>query len=310
MARRRGSALWRTQNFLTSTAVIDPILDRCGIGPGDVVLDVGAGTGTITSALLRRGACVLAVEEDPALCDVLRRRWGGTSAVRVVCRDFLRMPLPPTPYKVFASPPFDVITAVVTKLTEARNPPADTFIAVQREAADRYGGQPSETLYALLLKPWFAPSVVHRFRPQDFRPRPGVDVVMLRLRKRGPPLVPASERTLYRDFVVACFTSWRPTVGAALARALGPRAAGALARRVSVDLAQRPSRLPFSTWLSLFRAFAGSPKEIQRRVSGAERRLQARQAGLRKRHRTRVPRDDLLRGHASQLATRSTVKSR
>lgn len=191
-----------------------------------------------------------------------------------------------------------MVTAVVTKLTEARNPPADTFIAVQREAADRYRGQPAETLYALLLKPWFAPSVVHRFRPEDFRPRPGVDVVMLRLRKRGPPLVPASERTLYRDFIVACFTSRRPTVAAALARTLGPRAAAALARRASIDLARRPSRLPFSTWLSLFRSFAGSPKAIQGRVAGAERRLRDQQAGLRKRHRTRVPRDDLLRARA------------
>lgn len=307
-AERDGSTLWRTQNFLASPSAIDPILDRSGIGKGDVVIDIGAGAGMVTAAIVARGARVLAVERDRVLCGALRRRFAMTDEVTVECRDFLGMSLPSTSYKVFASPPFDVITAIVTKLTRAKRPPDDVLLTVQREAAARYAGHPSETLYALLLKPWFAPSVIHRFHPDDFRPRPGVDVVMLRLRKRGPPLVRSSEGHLYRDFVTACFTAWRPTLGAALARVLGPRSATILLRQVSLDPARPPSSVPFSEWLKLFRAFARSPVQVRCRVAGAERHLGAQQAHVRKRHRTRVPRDDLL-ARAEVRRRRSLTKA-
>lgn len=181
------STLWRTQNFLRSPAVVDPPLAKSGIGPGDLVVDIGAGTGSVARALRSRGAKVLAVERDPRLCDSLRANFRADENVIVVCGDFLRVTLPHAPYKVFASPPFDVISAIINKLTSAAEAPEDTFLAVQREAAERYTGRPSETLHALLLKPWFEPRVVHVFRRRDFVPVPAVDVVMLRLRKRGPP---------------------------------------------------------------------------------------------------------------------------
>jgi 23S rRNA (adenine-N6)-dimethyltransferase len=211
----------------------------------------------------------------------------------VACDDFLRVPLPSRSYKVFSNPPFDITTAIVSRLMNAPNAPDDAFLAVQREAADRYMGRPFETLYALLLKPWSTPSVVHQFRREDFVPTPNVDVVMLRLRKRGPPLVAASQRSLYRDFVVACFTAWRPSVAAALDRALGARAARELLRQADVEGEGKPSELPFARWLGLFSAFARMPDEATRRVVGAEQRLRAQQKRLRKIHRTRVPRDGL-----------------
>ncbi|MEK7284514.1 MAG: rRNA adenine N(6)-methyltransferase family protein, partial [Chloroflexota bacterium] len=234
MARRAHPTLWRTHNFLRRPDLVDQLLDRSRIGRHDVVYEIGAGTGTITDRLAARCHRVLAIEKDPSLCETLRRRFADRPSVDVRCADFLEHPLPRARYKVFANPPFDITTATVTKLVSAAVPPEDAFLAVQREAADRYLGRPSETLYALLLKPWFAPSIVHRFRRSDFTPAPGVDVVMLRLRKRGPPLVAAEHAQLYRDFVVACFTAWQPSVGAALARAIGAQPADAVMRAAHV----------------------------------------------------------------------------
>lgn len=291
MAKHRSSH-WRTQNFLRSAAVIEPILDRSGIVRGDVVLDIGAGTGTITGLLLARGAHVIAVEQDPELCGQLQHAFTREGGVAVVCGDFLRVRLPSERYKVFANPPFDITSSILSKLIDAANPPDDAFLIVQREAADRCVGVPAETLYALLLKPWFAPTIVHRFRRHDFIPAPGVDVVMLRLRKRGPPLVASEHRHLYRDFVVACFTAWEPSIGDALRRAVGTRTTRELLRQVDDNGEERPSRVSFGVWLELFAAFSKMPAAVARRVLGAERRLRAQQRRLRKRHRTRVPRDD------------------
>jgi 23S rRNA (adenine-N6)-dimethyltransferase len=284
------STLWRTQNFLRSSALIEPIVANSGIRPGDLVIDIGAGTGTITRALRSRGANVIAVEKDPRLCDRLRTDLSADEHVMVVCRDFLRVTLPRTPYKVFASPPFDVASAIVTKLTQTENAPEDAFLVVQLEAARRYMGYPSETLYALLLKPWFRSGLVHRFRRRDFTPAPAVDVVMLRLRKRGPPLVGPDYQQLYRDFVVAIFTAWRPSVRAAVAHAIGPNAAGQLLRRATGT--ERPSQVTFARWLTMFQGFVTMPPDVTRLVLGAEQRLRAQQRRLTRIHRTRVPRDD------------------
>lgn len=293
MARRTRPAQWHTQNFLRDPALARLLLHRAELTECDLVYEIGAGTGTITAALADRCRAVVANEIDGPLCDTLRTRFAQRRNVRIRCGDFLAEPLPGEPYKVFANPPFDITSAIIAKLVGAARSPEDAFLVVQREAAARYCGVPDETLAAVLLKPFFAPSVVYRFQRDDFAPTPSVEAVMLRLRKRGPPLVAPESAQAYRDLVVFGFTAWRPTISAALARPLGPRAAGGLLDAVGLDPASRPSQVPFDAWLGLFAAFMRMPDALRIRVVGGEARLRRQQAHLRKQHRTRAPRDEL-----------------
>lgn len=281
------STLWRTQNFIRSGALADRLIDRSGIGPNDVVYDIGAGTGSLTERLAARSRRVVAIEVDPSLCVVLRSRFEHHANVVVRCADFLEHPLPRASYKVFANPPFDITTAIITKLTSAPTPPIDAYLAVQKEAADRYQGRPSQTLYALLLSPWFELSVVHRFKRTDFTPRPGVDVVMLRLSKRDPPLVAPGRRSDYRDLVVSSFTGWHPSIGAKLAKAVGPRSADLALHTAGIPASARPRSVSAGDWLRLFDAVVAMGVPLVR-VAGAEARLRRQQARLRRGHRTRV----------------------
>jgi 23S rRNA (adenine-N6)-dimethyltransferase len=289
MAARSGSTLWRSQNFLRPAGAIERLVARCGLGPNDVVYEIGAGTGVLTVLLARRVKRVIAIEKDEDLCRHLRRRFACRPNVTVRQSDFLQYRLPRAPYSVFANPPFDVTAAIVTKLTGAAVPPDEAFLALQVEAAERFLGRPHRTLASLLLLPWFEATIFHRFRREDFVPAPGVDVVMLRLRKRGPPLVARQQRDLYRDFVVACLTAWRPSIGAALERQLGARVARKLLFDVRADREQRPSEVPSSTWLRLFQRFSQLPPAIHLRVTGAHDRLSHQQQRLHKRH-ARAPR--------------------
>lgn len=147
MKARPDSTLWRTQNFIRSAALADRLIDLSGIGPDDVVYEIGAGTGNLTDRLSARVRRVVAIERDEVLCASLRSRFEGRTNVAIRCADFLEHPLPRAPYKVFANPPFDITTAIITKLTSAPTPPMETHLAVQKEAADRYLGKPSQTLY-------------------------------------------------------------------------------------------------------------------------------------------------------------------
>ncbi|MDP9303355.1 MAG: methyltransferase domain-containing protein [Actinomycetota bacterium] len=90
---RRG----RGQHFLRSSKLAAELVRAAGIRRGDLVLDIGAGSGVLTAALVRGRASVVAVEIDTELASGLRRRFPG---VRVVEDDLLRTPLPGEPFLV------------------------------------------------------------------------------------------------------------------------------------------------------------------------------------------------------------------
>ena len=279
-----------SQNFLRSPRLVDRLLDHSGIGSDDLVIEIGPGHGVITERLAARCRQVLAVGQDPVLVEELRGQFADTSNVALFAGDFLSFPLPLTAYKVFANIPFNITAAIVGKLTSGTSPPSDTYLAVQLEAAARFMGTPQETLIAVLLKPWFEPTVVHRFRPNDYVPRPGVAVVLLRLRRREALLVASRDAALFGDFAAYAFSAWQPTVREALVRILPRRLVVDVERAAGVSLACPPSDIPFTAWISLADAFRTVAGERIAAVEGSRERLNRQQVHLEKVHPTRAPR--------------------
>jgi 23S rRNA (adenine-N6)-dimethyltransferase len=281
-------SVYYSQNFLRSRKLVDRLIDRSSLRSTDEVVEIGPGRGIITECLARRCRRVVAVEKDGSLLGPLRQRLAGRSNVDVRGGDFLDYTLPSTPYKVFASIPFNVTAAIVGKLTSGLSPPDDSYLAVQAEAARRFVGAPNVTLTSVLLSPWFEPSIVHHFRCTDFDPVPGVEVVMLRLRRLSPPLVEPKARQIFRDFVVYCFTAWQPSLRCTLTRLLGRPGALLVTRRAKVLPSSRPSEVCLEQWLDLFSILtdqAETPRLL--RVLGSEDALHRQQLKLEKIHRTR-----------------------
>src|SRR5215217_5678367 len=287
MAQLRHHRIAYAQNFLCSPELVERLLDRSGIGPDDLVIEIGPGRGVITERLAARCRQVLAVEQDPNLAEELRVQFAHAPNVALFADDFLSFPLPLTAYKVFANIPFNITAAIVGKLTSGTSPPVDAYLAVQREAADRFLGTPRETLIAVLLKPWFEPTVVHRFRPTDFVPRPAVEVVLLRLQRRAVPLLTPCEAALFADFTAYVFTAWQPTVREALARILPRQAVASVECAARVSLDRPPSAIPFASWVQLAGAFGDVAGEGVAAVQGARERLERQQVAIQKVHRTR-----------------------
>jgi len=276
-----------SQNFLRSRHLVDHLLDRSSVRADDLVVEIGPGRGVITERLASRCRLVMAIEKDPVLAHQVGDRLGPAGNVVVFAADFLHFPLPITPYKVVANIPFNVTTAIVSKLTSGSSPPVDAYLVVQREAADKFVGRPRESLYATLLKPWFEPTLVHRFRPTDFVPAPRVEVVLLRLRWRELPLVSAMDAPMFRDLAVHVFTAWQPTARDALRLVLPPAALARLERRVGFSLDQPPTALVFDAWLELASAFQVVADDRGRQaIAGAEARLRRQQGSLQKVHRS------------------------
>jgi 23S rRNA (adenine-N6)-dimethyltransferase len=287
MSSFRHRCITYSQNVLCNPKLVDRLLDRSGIAADDLVIEIGPGRGVITDRLAARCRQVLAVEKDSRLVEDLRVRFGDAGNVALFEADFLEFPLPMTAYKVFANIPFNITSAIVAKLTSGASPPGDAYLAMQREAAERFLGTPRETLVAVLLKPWFEPAVVHRFRPSDFCPAPGVDVVLLRLRRREVSLVAPEEAAIFDDLAAYVFSAWRPTVREALVTMASKRQVMRIEREAGVALAVPPGELPFSAWSALASTFRDVAGECTA-ARGARLRLEQQQANLEKDHRTRA----------------------
>ena len=149
-----------------------------GIGPGDLVLDIGAGRGALTDPLVRAGARVVAVELHPQRAASLRERFAG-APVTVVAADAADLRLPRRPFRVVANPPFALTTAILRRLLHPRSRLVSADLVVPRHVAARWaagrGAGDRGRFSARVLRP--LPR--HAFRP----PPPG-DVAVLRIEAR------------------------------------------------------------------------------------------------------------------------------
>jgi 23S rRNA (adenine-N6)-dimethyltransferase len=278
-----------SQNRLRSRKLIGNLIDKSSIVKGDLVYDIGAGCGIISEELAKRQARVIAIEQDNRLYNKLKQKLVASPQTTLRHGDFLTEPLPPREkYKVFANIPFMLTADIVRKLLFSQNPPDDCYLIMQREAAWKFAGTPRETLFSLLLKPWFDFSFRHSFRKTDFFPVPAVDIVLLQIKRREQALVTDKNAGLYRDFLAYSFNQGKPRLKNALGRIFTyPQFA-----RLSEDLGFPPESgltdLRFRQWLQLFNFFSNEvDTERKKRIVGAGKQLQWHQMNLKKTYRTR-----------------------
>ena len=242
-----------SQNFLVDRRAIDALVDGSGAGAGDLVVDIGAGNGLISAALVRRGAQVLAVERDPSLAERLRAKFATWPAVTVVEADVLETPWPAEPFRVVANIPFGITTKILRHLLDS-DVLARADLIVQAEVARKRGTAGRGTLLNACWEPWFEFGTGARIPAAAFRPRPRVDAAILIVTRREPPLVAVASRRDYTDFVTAAFEGARPTVASALARAIPRSRFAGLARELGFGADALPAHLDVNQWAGLFRA--------------------------------------------------------
>lgn len=154
------------------------VVDAAPVRAGDLVLDLGAGTGALTAPLVEAGARVLAVELHRGRAAELRRRFAD-APVRVVTHDLADLRLPARPFRVVASPPYQLSSALLRALLRSdRLLSAD--LVLQAGAARRLAASPPRARHAHR----YALDVGRRVPRHAFRPPPRVDSAVLRVRRR------------------------------------------------------------------------------------------------------------------------------
>lgn len=277
-----------SQNFLRNPALAENLLARTNITGQDTVYDIGAGKGILTSVVAPKCQRVVAIEADPKLVAKLRKNLKEYSNVLVYEEDFLKMPTPSGPYKVFANIPFNLSADILHKLVDTEHPPTASYLIVQREFAEKLvtkkGGYNSQL--AILLGIKFEVRIVQKLRTTNFYPRPKVSIVFLEILQRPKSLVPAQDYQAFRDFVIYAYNCFKPNITEALLPIFGKDEFAIAANALRFSVVAAPSQLDLDQWLGLFRTALGNRPRLEKVTANYEYILSKKHATRTKRHRT------------------------
>jgi 16S rRNA (adenine1518-N6/adenine1519-N6)-dimethyltransferase len=245
------------QNFVVDANTVRRIVRASGVGPDDVVLEVGPGLGSLTLALIDVAAAVVAVEIDPVLAAALPvtvagRRPDGAGRLTVVTADALRLTWPPAgpacppPTALVANLPYNVAVPVLLGVLERFSSVTSGLVMVQAEVAERLAARPGGKEYGIpsVKAAWYAD--VRRAGSVGrnvFWPVPNVDSGLVSFTRRDPPAAGVTREEVFAC-VDAAFGQRRKTLRAALASWAGsPDAAERVLRAAGVDPRTRGEQL-------------------------------------------------------------------
>ena len=251
------------QNFLVDGNIVRKSLELGAVQPGDLVVEIGPGLGTLTSALLAAGAEVWAVEKD----GTLETHLAATLAPRYpeqlhLCRgDALERPLAGLPaeraaagFKLIANLPYAISTPWMDAVLSASLLPVQMVLMLQQEAAARYTARPGTkdfSAISIFLQSAFAAAPGHRVAAACFYPRPEVDSRLLPLTQQARPfLFPARTKA----FIRGCFQQRRKQIAALLRGRISPDAAAewlAVLDAAGLGPRSRPEDVPVALWREL-----------------------------------------------------------
>jgi 16S rRNA (adenine1518-N6/adenine1519-N6)-dimethyltransferase len=244
----------------TSARIARLIVDA----PGDRVLEVGAGTGSLTLALLEAGAELTAFDLDDALVEILRSR-DDLAAVRIEHADALAFDYAAyaldRPWRVAGNLPYNIATPLLIRLAQLERPPDRIVAMIQKDVADRLLAAPGTAAYGSLTVALALSMRVERafnVAPGQFFPRPKVVSTVVVLNRLATPAADVRDRRRFEQVVRGAFAYRRKTLANSLALALDlPReriAAALLALDIDADI--RGETLDLRTFAALTDALA------------------------------------------------------
>ena len=247
------------QNFVVDPNTVRRIARLAGVGPGDRVLEIGGGLGSLTLALAETGAQVVVIETDRRLVPVLEETVSGQDDVDVIVADateadWSTLMDPRQHWSVVANLPYNVATSIVLDIVEHAPQVDQLLVMLQREAGERLVAAPGTSAYGIpsvLTAYWATAELVGRVPASVFLPRPKVDSVLVRVTRRSRPAVEA-DLALLMDLVRKAFGQRRKMLRRSLAGKVDPASFATAGVRPEA----RPQELGIDDWGRLADAVA------------------------------------------------------
>ena len=244
------------QNFLIDGNIVRKSLELAAVQPGDRIVEIGPGLGTLTGELLAAGAEVWAVEFDPRLHAHLAATVVPAAAgkLHLLHGDAVEHPLAGYDtalgdFKIVANLPYAISTPWFDSVLSGALPER-TVLMVQREAADRFLAAPGTKSFgaiSIFLQSAFAAAPGHAVSRNCFYPAPDIDSYLLNLQRRPEPHRFGDPA---RQLIRACFQQRRKQLGTIL-KSNNIRGFEDVLRTLDIDPVQRPETLEPERFLAL-----------------------------------------------------------
>jgi 16S rRNA (adenine1518-N6/adenine1519-N6)-dimethyltransferase len=272
------------QNFLIDLNLLDLVVRTAELDRRDLALEIGTGTGSLTTRLAEHAGAVLSVELDPVMHELARELVGPLSNVRLMRADALRTKNDFNPgmlaalaemrqafqcerVKLVANLPYAVATPVIGNLLLSDVPVERMVVTVQWEIAERLMAKPGTADYgalAVLVRSLADVELVRKLSPAVFWPRPQVESAIVRITpsaaKRAHVFETAGNVTAFRIFLRDLYVHRRKNLRGALVGWPSGRREKADVDKTLADLnmtgAERAEDLDVETHLRLCAAFA------------------------------------------------------
>ncbi len=211
------------QNFLIDDNIVDKIVAGAGIGPGDKIIEVGPGIGTLTREMASRAQNLMAVEIDKNLIPILEDTLGDYDNVKIVNEDIIKADikglidenLSGGPVKLVANLPYYITTPIIMRFLEENINVTDIVVMVQKEVAERMNAQPGGKDFGALsvaVQYYCDTEIVAKVPRHLFVPQPNVDSIVIALRIRPERKYKVDDEDLYFKVVKAAFGQRRKTL--------------------------------------------------------------------------------------------------
>lgn len=182
----------RGQNFLIDKNVLTKIIEAGELKSSDTVLEIGAGTGVLTTELAKQVKKVISFEIDKKLIPVLQENLKDFNDVEIRNESALKATDISENYKLIANIPYNITSAILEKFLSAEKPPELMILLVQKEVAERVcakprlrqcsGGQAGEmSILSVMAQYYGEPKIIAKVPPSAFWPAPKVDSAILKI---------------------------------------------------------------------------------------------------------------------------------
>ena len=256
------------QNFLHDRSVHARIVAAAACGPEDIVLEIGAGLGTLTAALAAAEpppARVIALERDADILRVLEAELGGEPRITITPADAAAFDFVAAsrdagrPLVVVGNLPYQIASALVVALVEAgaAGAVARAIVMVQREFAQRVVSPPGNRTYGRLsvtVQQHADAKLLFHVPPGAFHPPPSVTSSVMRLVPRAAPLAPVRDSALFAEVVKQAFSTRRKMLRRALEPGFGEGSVARALAAAGIDETLRAERLSVADFARLANA--------------------------------------------------------
>jgi 16S rRNA (adenine1518-N6/adenine1519-N6)-dimethyltransferase len=253
------------QHFLKDTEIVREIISKARFNLSDQVLEIGAGLGALTLPLAGSVHQIVAVEKDPSLTDILRKRLSleDINNVSLVNDDILKLDFKHIPHspekkiKVIGNLPYNISSPFLEKLVENRNMVSRAILMFQFELARRLVANPGNREFGamtVLIQYHAHLSPLLDVPKESFHPRPKVNSMVLELDFERPHPRRAEDEAKFKMVVKAAFAHRRKTLLNSLKRTLSSHSSEeilAALEKCDIDPGRRAETLEIDDFLCL-----------------------------------------------------------